>query len=138
MREEGVPGAPRAGCSQQSPRFTPFNSIRLIQTSDVAGTFSMQNLAICQIGGMSCNTLGTFALDANATVIDQLFAGPTTLEAFELRGTFSWQTLDETSGDRPSVEFRFGSTAVPEPGTFALVASGVAGLVGVARRRRRA
>jgi hypothetical protein len=34
------------------------------------------------------------------------------------------------------VAFRTSSAVIPEPGTYALVGAGLAGLLGVARRRR--
>lgn len=103
----------------------------LASGTGVVGGFS-SNLLVTFLSGGS-TTIGGFLGDADAeyrVLVDARLAG-----GFTVTGEGTVQ--GRTGGSNPMYEFKVGqASVVPEPSTYALFAAGLAGVAGVARRRR--
>jgi hypothetical protein len=85
--------------------------------------------------------LNTFTLNGNGTFDGDnsaIFLGAqgASITAIEYETTLGDQQTNDLAINRLSI--RAGTTVVPEPSTYALMATGLVALVGVARRRRTA
>jgi len=102
--------------SNSAGAFVPGVTLNLAATTTGGGT---QNFSMV---GLSTTSFFGFLAASNWTSL--------TVTAVQPAGSFNWSTVNDFRVAQAPVD------VIPEPSTYALMATGLIGLVGIARRRR--
>lgn len=109
-----------------------FNAIRFILRGSEASRTSLSGIALAS----SSAEFSLGDLVANDGAVSRIFEGVSAAESFRVTGDLTFAGAG-VNGEGQRFEVGVG-TVVPEPSTYALMATGLIGLAGMARRRRRA
>jgi len=94
----------------------------------------LSSRGIATVSGVDRNGIARNVVVGSETSLPSSFIGVTSLTAFTQARFFSDNTFDSWGFD--DLEMSSTGSVVPEPGTTALLATGLIAIAGIARRRR--